>query len=200
MLISTLVNIMCILAASDGYGCRSAETPKMKKMRHCKWINFVVILSIWIKPRYSILVNLLPKAGRTLDRVNLLIWLPPGAYHPEGRHGRWHSLVHLRTKILTWFKWLSVTKQDFARFCARFVFPLRNLAQNLARNLARKSCDRTGLSLVCLSSIATFFARGIIGRNIKECVNKEPPSYTTRRCSRAHRRRKTVPFSSYQCW
>ena len=145
MLISTLVNIMCILAASDGYGCRSAETPKMKKMRHCKWINFVVILSIWIKPRYSILVNLLPKAGRTLDRVNLLIWLPPGAYHPEGRHGRWHSLVHLRTKILTWFKWLSVTKQDFARFCARFVFPLRNLAQNLARNLARKSCDRTGL-------------------------------------------------------
>jgi len=56
-------------------------------------------------------------------------------------------IVHLRTKILTCFKWLSVTKQDFARFCARFrfVFPLRNLAQNLARNLARKFCDRTGL-------------------------------------------------------
>ena len=54
-------------------------------------------------------------------------------------------IVHLRTKILTCFKWLSVTKHDFARFCARFVFPLRNLAQNLARNLARKSCDRTGL-------------------------------------------------------
>ena len=34
-----------------------------------------------------------------------------------------------------------------ARFCARFVFPLINLAQNLARNLARKFCDRTGLSL-----------------------------------------------------
>jgi len=52
-------------------------------------------------------------------------------------------------KSFTYFKWLSVTKQNFARFCARFVFPLRNLAQNLARNLARKSCDRTGLSAFC---------------------------------------------------
>ena len=62
-------------------------------------------------------------------------------------------IVHLRTKILTCFKWLSVTKHDFARFCARFVFPLRNLAQNLARNLARKSCDRTGLSIRVAAAI-----------------------------------------------
>ena len=52
---------------------------------------------------------------------------------------------------------------------------------------------------VCSSGIATPIANGIIGRSTKKSVNNVPPSYTTRRCSRTLRPRRTVPFASYQC-
>jgi CBS domain containing-hemolysin-like protein len=46
----------------------------------------------------------------------------------------------------------NLTPKNFAfchkgHFCARFVFPLRNLAQNLAPKSYLLICDRTGLSL-----------------------------------------------------
>jgi len=55
------------------------------------------------------------------------------------------------------------------------------------------------LKYVCSSSIATPNVKGIIGRRIRNNANNAPPSYATRRCSRTHRRRRTVPFASCQC-
>jgi len=54
-------------------------------------------------------------------------------------------------------------------------------------------------SRVCLSSIAMPIARGIIGRSINQYANDVLPRYTTRRCSRVLRLKRTVPSASYQC-
>jgi hypothetical protein len=52
---------------------------------------------------------------------------------------------------------------------------------------------------VSLLSIAMHRANESIGRSIKNIASSVPPSYATRRSSRTHRRRKTVPSASYQC-
>ena len=52
---------------------------------------------------------------------------------------------------------------------------------------------------VCSSSIAIHRVKRIIGRRIKNNSNDVLLSYVIRRCSMILRRRRTVPFASFQC-
>ena len=55
------------------------------------------------------------------------------------------------------------------------------------------------VSHACVSGIAIQHAKGIIGRSIKKNANNGLPSFTMRRCSKTHRRKRTAPFASYRC-
>jgi hypothetical protein len=106
---------------------------RRQKMRAKEVFNFIIILSISIEPSHRILVILLLNAGGMPDRLNLLIWLPPEpAYHQEGTA----MAVAPSHSTFTYKKSLHCSSKAFCHkghFCARFVFPPRNLAQNLAQ-------------------------------------------------------------------